>query len=231
MYYFFEYWWLLVPGMLLSIFAQWKVMSTYKKYQKVLTKKNITGAQTARHILKAYNINDINVEETGGTLSDHYSPHEKVIRLSSAVYGGTDIAALGIAAHEVGHAIQYSKSYAPIAIRNTIFPVASLGSNLGYILIILGMFIGGLGSISQLFILGGIVLFSFFVFFTIVTLPVEFDASSRAIKILSKGGFLDTEEIEGAKKVLNAAALTYIASAITAIFNLVRLVLMSRSRN
>ena len=231
MYYFYSYWWLIIPGMLLSLFAQWKVKSTYKKYQQVNSKKNITGAQTAKYILEAYNINDITVEETGGTLTDHYSPHEKVIRLSTNVYRGTDIAALGIAAHEVGHAIQYAKSYAPITIRNTVFPIASLGSNLGYVLIILGMVLGSLGSISQIFILGGIALFSFFVFFTVVTLPVEFDASNRAIKILSKGGFLDTEEIEGAKKVLGAAALTYIASAITAVLNLLRLVLMSRSRD
>lgn len=228
MYYFMSYWWLLLPGMLLSLIAQGMVKSTYNKYRQVRTRKGVTGAETARYILKAYNINNVYVEQTGGTLTDHYSPSEGVIRLSSAVYNGTDIAALGVAAHEVGHAIQYDKAYFPIKIRNTIFPVASLGSNLGYILIIVGMLFGSLGALSELFILAGIALFSFFVFFTVVTLPVEFDASNRAIKILSGAGFLDKEEIVGAKKVLGAAAMTYIASAITAILNLVRLILMSR---
>ncbi len=223
-----SYWWLLLPGMLLSLIAQGMVKSTYNKYRQVRTRKGVTGAETARYILKAYNINNVYVEQTGGTLTDHYSPSEGVIRLSSAVYNGTDIAALGVAAHEVGHAIQYDKAYFPIKIRNTIFPVASLGSNLGYILIIVGMLFGSLGALSELFILAGIALFSFFVFFTVVTLPVEFDASNRAIKILSGAGFLDKEEIVGAKKVLGAAAMTYIASAITAILNLVRLILMSR---
>ncbi len=231
MHYFMSYWWLLVPGMLLSLIAQWKVKSTYNKYSQVTTKKGITGAETARYILKAYNIDNVSVERTGGVLTDHYSPHENVIRLSSAVYNGTDIAALGVAAHEVGHAIQYANSYFPISIRNTIFPVASLGSNLGYILIIIGMFLGSMGGLSQMFILAGIALFSFFVFFTVVTLPVEFDASNRAIKILSGAGFLNSEEIGGAKKVLGAAAMTYVASAITAVLNLVRLILMSRSRD
>lgn len=230
MYYMFQYWWLLLPGMLLSAFAQWKVMSTYKKYKQVRTKKGVTGAETARYILKAYNINNIRVEETRGTLTDHYSPTENVIRLSSGVYNGTDIAALGVAAHEVGHAIQYDRAYAPIKIRNTIFPVASFGSNFGYILIILGMFLGSMGTISELFILAGIALFSFFVLFTIMTLPVEFDASNRAIKILSGAGFLDSQEIVGAKRVLGAAAMTYIASAITAVLNLLRLILISRRR-
>ncbi len=230
MYYFYSYWYLLLPGLILSLFAQWKIQSTYSKYQQIKTRKNYTGAQTAQYILQAYNINDISIEKISGQLTDHYSPKEKVIRLSSAVYSGTDIAALGVAAHEVGHAIQYSKSYFPIVVRNGIFPLASLGSNLGYILIILGMFLGSLGTISELFILGGIVLFSFFVFFTVVTLPVEFNASSRAVKILSQGGFLDEDEAVGAKKVLNAAALTYVASAITAVFNLLRLILMSRNR-
>lgn len=230
MSYMFSYWWLLLPGMLLSALAQWKVTSTYNKYKQVRTKKGVTGAETARYILKAYNINNISVEQTGGTLTDHYSPRENVIRLSSAVYNGTDIAALGVAAHEVGHAIQYDKAYAPIKLRNAIFPVASLGSNLGYILIILGMFLGSMGSLSDLFVMAGIVLFSFFVLFTVVTLPVEFDASNRAIKILSGAGFLDAKEIVGAKRVLGAAAMTYIASAITAILNLVRLILISRRR-
>ncbi len=228
MYYLGQYWWLLVPGMLLSLIAQWKVKSTYNKYKQVQTRKGVTGAETARYILKAYNINSVRVEQTGGVLTDHYSPHEGVIRLSSAVYNGTDIAALGVAAHEVGHAIQYDKSYFPISIRNTIFPVASLGSNLGYILVILGALFGSMGGLSQMLILAGIALFSFFVFFTIVTLPVEFDASNRAIKILSGAGFLNGEEIAGAKKVLGAAAMTYVASAISAVLNLLRLVLMSR---
>ncbi len=231
MMFFGEYFWLLIPGFLLSLIAQFMVKSTYSKYKQVQTKKGVTGAQTARYILKAYNINNISVERTGGTLTDHYSPTEGVIRLSSDVYNGTDIAALGVAAHEVGHAIQYDKAYFPIKVRNTIFPVASIGSQFGYILIILGMFLGSLGSISQLFILLGIALFSFFVLFSLFTLPVEFDASNRAIKILSGAGFLDREEIVGAKKVLGAAALTYIASAITAVLTLLRLVLMSRNRN
>ncbi len=230
MAYAFDYWWLLVPGMLLSAFAQWKVTSTYKKYKNVRSQKGVTGAETARYILKAYNINNIRVEKTGGTLTDHYSPHENVIRLSEAVYNGTDIAALGVAAHEVGHAIQYDRAYAPIKMRNAIFPLASIGSNFGYILIILGIIFSSMGEISNILVLVGIALFSFFVLFTVVTLPVEFDASNRAIRILSGAGFLDKREIVGAKKVLGAAAMTYVASAITAVLNLIRLILISRRR-
>lgn len=230
MLYFYQYWWILLPAIALSAYAQWKVKSTYYKYSQIKNKKNLTGADTAKYILKAYNIENIPVEEIGGTLTDHYDPTNKTLRLSTNVYRGTDVAALGIAAHEVGHAIQHNKRYSPLTIRNAMFPISSLGSSLGPILVLIGIFIGSLGSLSEIFVLGGIVLFSFAVLFSVCTLPVEFNASARAIKILSQGGFLDGEELVGAKKVLQAAALTYIAAALSAILSLVRLILMSQRR-
>lgn len=231
LYYSFGYWWVLIPGLLLGFIAQAKISGTYKKYSKISNRKGFTGADTAKHILQAYKINDVHVEMVGGHLTDHYDPRNKVLRLSNAVYNGVDVAALGIAAHEVGHAIQHNKGYAPLVLRNNFYPISALGSQFGPILVLIGIIIGGAGSISSFAMTAGIVLFSFAVLFSIITLPVEFDASNRAIKILDQGGFLDGEEIIGAKKVLNAAALTYIAAAVMAVLSLVRLILLSQRRN
>lgn len=228
LYFSYGYIWILIPGILLGIIAQMKVHGAYKKYASVKNVRGLTGEKTAKYILEAYGIHNVPVEMVYGHLTDHYDPIQKILRLSEAVYKGTDVAALGIAAHEVGHAIQDNKGYVALKLRNSVYPLAALGNQLGPILVLIGIFIGGLGSISMLAMNVGIVLFAFGVLFSIVTLPVEFDASKRAIKILDQGGFLNEEELYGAKKVLNAAALTYVAAAVMAILSLVRLLLLSQ---
>ncbi|MBI4979066.1 MAG: zinc metallopeptidase [Spirochaetes bacterium] len=223
----FSYWWLIIPPLVLSLWAQFKVMRTFSKYKEVATAKGITGAVAAREILKAYGVNDVPVENVPGELTDHYDPKLRVLRLSESVYNSSSVAALGVAAHEVGHAIQHATSYAPLMLRNNFYPIAALGTNLGPILVIVGIIIGFIKPLIMI----GIFLFAFAVFFSLVTLPVEFDASKRAIKVLEGGGMLTAEEVVGAKKVLSAAALTYVAAAVTAILTLIRFILMSRSRD
>ena len=220
----FAYWWILLPAIIFGFIAQMMVKNTYKNMQKVKTRKNITGRQMASWILKQNDL-DVQVRQIRGRLSDHYDPRAKELRLSSNVYNGTDVAALGIAAHEAGHAIQHGRSYAPIAIRNTVYPVANFGSNLGPILVIGGLFLGSVPFLINL----GIILFAFAVAFTVLTLPIEFNASGRAIRILQKSGAMTNQELHGAKKVLRAAAMTYVASALASILTLVRLILLSRS--
>jgi Zn-dependent membrane protease YugP len=188
----------------------------------------MTGAQVARDLLNRSNLAKVPVELIPGTLSDHYDPRTRVLRLSPEVYHGHSLASIGVAAHETGHAIQHSHAYAPLTIRNGIFPVASLGSNLGYFLFFIGILLGANRFLLDL----GIILFSFFVFFTILTLPVEFNASSRALTLLASGGYLrQGEEITGARKVLGAAAMTYVASAAMAILNLVRMLVIRGRRD
>lgn len=227
--YYFGYIWILIPGLILGFWAQAKVKGTYAKYSRIENRRGITGEQTAKHILNAYGIN-IPIERINGNLTDHYDPSSKVLRLSSGVYNGTDVAALGIAAHEVGHAIQHDRGYAPLTLRNGFYPLCAIGDQFGPFLVLAGILIGGTGSISHIVMMAGIILFAFAVFFSLVTLPVEFDASNRAIKILDKGGFLDSEELEGAKKVLKAAALTYVAAAVTSVLSLIRLLLIANRR-
>lgn len=219
---------LLIPAILFTLYAQFKVQSSFRKYLDYPASSGMTGAQVARDMLNRENLYDVPVELTPGELSDHYDPRERVLRLSPEVYHGRSLASLGVAAHETGHAIQHARAYAPLSIRNGIFPVASLGSNLGYILFFLGMILG----FNRFLIDLGIILFSFFVFFTVLTLPVEFNASNRALVLLADGGYLQRgEEITGAKKVLSAAAMTYVAAAATAILNLVRMLLLRGSRD
>ena len=221
---------LLIPAIIFTLYAQFKVKSTFNKFLDVHTASGMTGAQVARDILDRNNLYDVPVELTPGELSDHYDPRSKVLRLSPEVYHGRSLSSLGVAAHETGHAIQHAHAYAPLAIRNGIFPMANIGSQLGFILFFIGMFFGG-GASNFLLDLG-IILFSFFVFFTILTLPVEFNASSRALNVLAEGGYLrHGEEIDGARKVLNAAAMTYVAAAATAILQLVRMLLIRGSRD
>ncbi len=220
---------LLIPAIIFTFYAQFKVQSTFNKYQDVRAVSGRTGAQVAREILDRSNLYDVPVELTPGTLSDHYDPRSRVLRLSPEVYHGRSLAAYGVAAHETGHAIQHSESYVPLTLRNSIFPVASLGSNLGFFLFFIGIIFGG----GNTFLLDlGIILFTFFVAFTVLTLPVEYNASNRALAILGSSGYLmQGEEIGGAKKVLNAAALTYVASAATAIFQLLRMLFIRGSRD
>lgn len=225
--YTFSYIWILIPGLLLGFWAQLKVQGAYSKYSRMQNRRGITGAQAARYILEAYNLNHIPIERVSGHLTDHYDPSNKVLRLSDSVYNGTDVAALGVAAHEVGHAIQHDRGYVPLTLRNSFYPICAIGSQFGPYMVLIGIMIGGAGYFSSLVMYGGIILFSFAVFFSLITLPVEFDASNRAIKILNKGGFLNSEELYGAKKVLDAAALTYVAAAVSSILSLLRLILIA----
>ena len=220
---------LLIPAFILAVYAQFKVQSTFQKYLRVAASSNLTGAQVARQLLDRNHLSDVPVEITPGNLSDHYDPRRRILRLSSAVYHGRSLAALGVAAHETGHAIQHATDYIPLNIRNAVFPVASFGSNLAFPLFFIGLILGRGG----LFLMDlGIVLFSVAVFFQVLTLPVEFNASSRALQMLEDGGYLARgREVSGAKKVLSAAALTYLAATAMALLQLLRLVLLRGARD
>ena len=226
MLYWFQYWWLLVPAIIFGFIAQMMVRNTYTKYAKIGTQSGLSGAEMARRILDSNNLRDVPVEEVAGRLTDHYDPRTRTLRLSRSVRQGRSVAALGIAAHESGHAIQHSRSYVPLAIRNTVYPVASFGSRLGPLIVLGGLIFGIAGPLITI----GIALFAFAVFFSILTLPVELNASARAMRILSSSGVMTSDELVGARKVLNAAAMTYVASALASVLTLLRLVLLSRSR-
>jgi Zn-dependent membrane protease YugP len=216
---------LLIPAIIFTFYAQFKVQSTFNKYLDFPAASGKTGAQVARELLDRNRLHDVPVELTPETLSDHYDPRGRILRLSPEVYHGRSLASLGVAAHETGHAVQHAHAYAPLTIRNGIFPIASFGSNLGFILFFLGFLFRGSFLIDL-----GIILFSFFVFFTLLTLPVEFNASSRALTMLAEGGYLrHGEEVGGAKKVLSAAAMTYLASASMAVLQLLRMFILRGS--
>ena len=216
---------LVVPTLLLSLWAQFKVKSTFAKYSKVPSIRKITGLAAASYLLKVNNINDVKVEAVKGSLTDHYSPSDKKLRLSEPVYGNTSLAAVGVAAHETGHAIQHARKWGPLVMRSTLVPVANIGSSAGPWLAVAGIALS-----YPLLINIGIILFAGAVLFYLITLPVEFNASNRAIKILRSNNVLSEQELKGVKKVLSAAALTYVASALTAMMNLLRLILISRRR-
>ena len=212
---------LLIVAMIFSMVAQTKVSSTFNKYSRVRNRAGFTGAQVATQMLQNAGIYDVSVQRVAGNLTDHYDPRTKTLRLSQSVYDSTSVAALGVAAHETGHAIQHDVGYAPLALRSFFVPLANFGSKLAIPLIIIGfMFSGGGSTLVTL----GILFFSLSVAFTIITLPVEFNASSRAIRLLVDDGFLDSDEIGGAKKVLSAAAMTYVAAAFAAVAQLLRLI-------
>jgi len=217
---------LLLPAFALSLYAQFRVSSTFKRYSTVRSGRGLTGAAGARLLLDGGGLSHVSIELTEGRLSDHYDPRSKVLRLSPDVANRDSLAALGVAAHEVGHALQDAQGYAPMRARSSLVPVASLGSNLGMILFIAGLFIGRNPLLMNL----GILLFSAAVLFTLVTLPVEFNASRRALALLNSQGILVAGEVDGARKVLSAAGLTYVAAALMAIAQLARLVLISRNR-
>ncbi len=225
---FYDYYYLIlvIPAMILAMIAQVKVKTTYNKYAKVANSRNITGAYAAQAVLTHYGINDVRIEQISGKLSDHYDPKAKVIRLSSEVYSGSSIAAVGIACHEAGHAAQHAENYAPIKIRNSLVPVCNIGSSLGIPLAILGYFLG-----FDPLITIGLALYALIAVFHLITLPVEFNASRRAINVIDETKLLYDDEINGTKKVLTAAAMTYVASLVVAIANLLRLVLRFNRRN
>jgi hypothetical protein len=216
---------ILLPAILIAMYAQNKVRSTYAQYSRVANRSGMTGSDAARLILDRAGLYEVPVEQVAGDLTDHYDPRSKKLRLSQGVYNSSSIAALGIAAHEVGHAIQDQQEYIPMKIRGALVPVASIGGNFG-----LGIFILGLFLSIPVFQTIGIVLFSATVFFQLVTLPVEFNASSRAMAVLEGYSILESDELGKARQVLNAAALTYIAAALSGIANLARLLILRNRR-
>jgi Zn-dependent membrane protease YugP len=220
---------IVIPAIILALYAQIRVKGTYARYSKVLARSGVTGAAAARSLLNSGGAGDVAVEKIEGRLTDNYDPRKKVLHLSEGVYDGRSLAALGIAAHETGHALQHHVHYAPLQFRNGFFPVANIGSTLAFPLFFIGLLTSSRG--PSLLMDLGILLFAAAVLFSVVTLPVEFNASRRAISILRMQGFLDGEEIGGARKVLSAAALTYLAATAMAIFQLVRLLLIRNSRD
>lgn len=209
-----------IPGVLLSLWASWRVKSTFRRYSQVASQKGWTGAEAARELIRRRGIDGVRVEETPGFLSDHYDPGARVLRLSPDVYRGRSLAALGVAAHEAGHAIQHAKKYAPLSFRSLVVKPAMIGSNIA-------PFVAGIGLMLQSanLIWIGVIFFSAFVAFTLITLPVEFDASKRAVLALQETGMILPHEVPGTRAVLNAAAMTYVAAAIGALLQLAYFVL------
>lgn len=213
---------LMIIAVIFAGMAQAKVSSTYSKYSRVPNRRGLTGEQVAAQMLMQAGIHDVRIERVAGHLTDHYDPRTKTLRLSSGVYDGRSVAALGIAAHETGHAIQHDTGYVFLVLRSTLVPLSNLGSKLAWPLIIIGLLFGGYS--SNTLIMLGILFYALAVLFTVVTLPVEFNASSRALHMLEDQYFLDADEIGGARKVLSAAAMTYVAAAAVAILQLLRLI-------
>ena len=227
LYPFFDYYYLVlvVPTLILSFLAQMLVKSTFAKYSHVQTKANITGREMAEHLLISSKIRNVRIEPLSGTLTDHYDPSTKVLRLSEPVFNRTSVSAVGVAAHEMGHAIQDKVGYAPLVLRSTLVPVANLGSSFGPTLAFAGLIFR-----MNFLVNIGIILFVCAVLFYLITLPVEINASRRALKILKESNLLSSEELNGIRYVLTAAAFTYVASALTAIASLLRLILLSKNR-
>lgn len=219
---------LILIGVGLSLWAQGRVTSTFNKYSRMGSRTGMTGADAAKRLLHAQGIYDVTIRQVAGNLTDHYDPRNKTLNLSQSVYGATSVAAIGVAAHECGHAMQDNEGYGPLKFRSALVPVANLGAKISWPLILIGVLIGGLGSP---FVQIGILMFSLAVLFQLVTLPVEFNASSRAVRLLDAQGILAGEEVSATRKVLSAAALTYVAAAATSILQLLRLVILFGGRN
>ena len=230
MFYGFDiyYFILVVPALLLSLWAQYKVNSTYSKYSQIGSARKLTGSQAARAILDMNGLQHVALERISGNLTDHFDPKTNVVRLSDGVYNNYSIAAVGVAAHECGHAVQFAQGYSPMKLRSAIIPITNLGSTVSVPLILLGFMMGLEGLVTV-----GILLFSTVALFQLVTLPVEFNASRRALAVLESRGFLSDEELKGTKRVLSAAAMTYVAALITSLAQLLRLILVfgGRRRN
>ena len=219
---------LVMIGVVICLLASAKMNSTFSKYSRGRSHSGMTGKEAAEALLHREGIYDVRVEYVAGNLTDHYDPRSKVLRLSDATYQQTSVAAIGVAAHECGHAIQHARGYAPLSIRSALVPVANFGSSIAWPLIIIGLIMNS--QTSQLFLNLGVIAFSMAVLFQIVTLPVEFNASRRALKILGNTGMLYPDEVRETRKVLTAAALTYVAGAASAILQLLRLIMISNSR-
>lgn len=222
-----EYYLLLcVPALILSLIAQWKVKSSYSKYSQVRNIRGITGAEAAKRVLAFYGVSDVRIEMTSGRLSDHFDPSSNVIRLSSGVYDGISIAAVGIACHEAGHAAQHAEGYLPIKIRQAVIPITRFGSTAGIFLALFGYIFGFEPLVSI-----GLLLYFFIVVFQLVTLPVEFNASRRAISVINETNMLTADELPQAKKMLSAAAMTYVAALIVSFAQFLRILLRFSNRN
>ena len=225
-YYFDSYYWIiLVPAMLIALLAQINVSSTFNRYSRIASRRGLTGAQAAEEVLRAHGVYGVRITRVSGKLTDHYDPKTNTIRLSDAVYGSTSIASVGVAAHEAGHAVQYAQEHGPIKLRGAIIPVCNFSSQISILLIILGFAL-----YSRPLFAVGVVLFAVAAFFQVVTLPVEFNASRRAIQSLRDTHMLDDQELRGAKKVLGAAAMTYVAALLVSIAHLLRYILAFNSR-
>lgn len=218
---------ILIPAIILSLYAQTKISSAYGRYSEVYSRSGYTGAQAARAILQSKGIYDVRIEPVAGRLSDHYDPRDRTVRLSEDVYHGNSLASLAVAAHETGHALQHATGYFPLQLRATFVPAANFGSSLGPMLILAGFFLPAFSFLLKL----GILLFSLAVLFQLITLPVEFNASHRAMALLQSNGMLTQDEVKGARKVLSAAALTYVAAALTAILELARFIIIAQGRD
>lgn len=233
-YYFDPTYILVLIGAVLCIVASRKVNSTYQKYSRVRARRGMTGAEAASRILQMSGINDVQIQHVSGELTDHYDPSKKVLRLSDTVYDSQSVAAIGVAAHECGHALQHKEGYFPLKFRSALVPAANIGSKLGLPLVILGLVLGvgfdlpggGYFSLAQI----GIWVFSLAVLFQVVTLPVEFNASGRALKMLGSYGIMTDDEVDDCKHVLGAAALTYVAAAASSVLQLLRLIILSGNR-
>ena len=216
------YWLMMAPVLILSAFASFRVKSAFKKYSAIPNRSGKTGADVAREILSRNGLSHVDVRKADGFLSDHYDPTKEVVKLSSDVYDSPSVAAVGIAAHETGHAVQHARNYSPLALRNMMVPVASIGSNFAWIIIIAGMFLSMMGLVKI-----GIVLFSAVVIFQIITLPVEFNASARAKQMLQEYNIVSSDDMRGVAAVLNAAAMTYVAAAASAVMTLLYFLIRS----
>lgn len=218
---------LVLIGVVITMWAQWRVNSAFSKYARIRSRSGMTGAEAAQRLLRSQGIYDVRVQRVSGSLTDHYDPRTKTVNLSDDVYSVSSVAAIGVAAHECGHAIQDNVGYVPLRIRGNLVPVANIGSRLSWPLILIGLLISGLGSpLVEI----GIIMFSLAVLFQLVTLPVELDASARAVRLLDAEGILAGDEVSGTRKVLHAAALTYVAAAASSILQLLRLVILFGGR-
>lgn len=234
-YYGFDWTYLLIvlPCLILSLWASAKVNSTFKRYEKQLSSRRITGAEAAKRVLQQNGVWGVRIERVSGKLTDHYDPKTNVIRLSDSVYDSTSTAAIGVACHEAGHAVQYAEDYFPIKIRAAIIPITNFGSKLAMPLILLGILLSALGNFSSVLVYLGIAAFALSLVFQLITLPVEFNASRRALAAIEQGELLTAEERKGAKKTLSAAAMTYVAATAVSLAQLARLIILfgGRGRN
>lgn len=225
-YYYDPTYLLVIIGAVICMIASANVSRTFNKYSRVSTRRRVSAEEVAAQILQGAGITDVRIERISGNLTDHYDPRNKVLRLSDSVYGSTSVAAVGVAAHECGHAVQHRVGYVPLKARNAIVPVVNLGSKLSWPVIVIGLILGSVGLLNV-----GIILFAFTLLFQVVTLPVEFNASGRALRILRERGILYDEEVHSARKVLTAAAMTYVTSVVSTILQLLRLVMLYGRRS